>query len=261
MSKGIQAGRIINKFFTDSIKRKYGPTLEDARKFYQQAKEKYDLLNNFENQNSALQDQINHLKKELTRAAQKITKQRKKTAKGLEITIEKELSELGIAHVKFEVRIVPVDFDAHGRDKVTFYISPNAGEQLKPLADIVSSGEAARVMLGLKKALINVDPVGVLIFDEIDAQIGGRLGTITGKKLRAISKIRQVILITHLPQIASFADAHFKVTKLVQNGQSITRVDLLDKSSRVEEIAQMMSGHKQSPISIKHARTMLTEAR
>src|SRR3989338_7269974 len=105
-----------------------------------------------------------------------------------------------------------------------FYISPNAGEDLKPLAEIVSSGEAARLMLALKKALIRVDPIPVLIFDEIDAQIGGLLGTITGKKLKELSSNRQVILITHLPQIASFADKHFKVVKKVVQGKTLTDI-------------------------------------
>ena len=124
-----------------------------------------------------------------------------KEVKGAENHITKggAKKELGILHVKFEARFQRVPFNADGHDKIIFYISPNAGEDLKPLAQIVSSGEAARLMLALKKALIKVDPIPVLIFDEIDAQIGGRLGTVTGKKLKELSSSRQVILITHLP--------------------------------------------------------------
>jgi DNA repair protein RecN (Recombination protein N) len=146
-------------------------------------------------------------------------------------------------------------------EKIVFYISPNAGEELKPLAQIVSSGEAARLMLALKKALIKVDPIPVLIFDEIDAQIGGRLGTITGKKLKELSNCRQVILITHLPQIASFADRHFKVSKSVKAGRAITDVLLLEDKIRVEEIAQMMSGTNTTKISLSHAEDMLAQAK
>ncbi len=152
------------------------------------------------------------------------------------------------------------EFSSFGFDSVIFYISPNAGEELKPLSDIVSSGEAARVMLALKKALINVDPIPTLIFDEIDAQIGGRLGTITGQKLKSISEIRQVILITHLPQIASFADQHLKVEKFVKDKRAITTVNVLDQDQRVKELAQMMSGKDESDIALKHANDLLINA-
>jgi len=244
----------------EDIKRKYGPTLEEAAQFYEAAKDKHNLLTNFEQEDSDLRARIQTSEKELKKIAQKITKQRQKAADHLKTTIEKELSELGIANVKFEVRLQQGPLLADGQDTVTFYISPNVGEDLKPLAEIVSSGEAARVMLALKKALIKVDPIPVLIFDEIDAQIGGRLGTITGQKLREISYNRQVILITHLPQIASFANAHFKVVKSVENKRTMTRVNFLNKKKRVQEIAKMMSGEEESAISIKHATDMLTQA-
>jgi len=243
------------------IKRKYGPTIADAQNFYKNIKERYNFLINLENNNSEINEKINKLKDELTNIAQKITKERKKISAELKTTIEKELKDLGITHVKFESRIEKIELNKNGNDNVTFYISPNAGEQLKPLSEIVSSGEAARVMLALKKALIKVDPIPVLIFDEIDAQIGGRLGTITGQKLRELSKNRQVILITHLPQIASFADTHFKVSKKVEKNHTLTTVTILDKESRIKEIAKMMSGEKESSISVTHANEMLEKAK
>ncbi|MCK4882498.1 MAG: DNA repair protein RecN [Candidatus Omnitrophica bacterium] len=244
----------------DDIKKKYGPTLADAKTFYEEIRQKYDLLMNLEHNDSELRQGLESLKKNLISEARKITKVRQKAAVALKQTIEKELSELGIAKVKFEARVEQSEFGNDGQDTITFFISPNAGEDLKPLAQIVSSGEAARVMLALKKALIKVDPIPVLIFDEIDAQIGGRLGTITGKKLREISGSRQVILITHLPQIASFADIHFKVVKFVKDGRALTTVEVLDKEQRVNEIAKMMSGEKTSRVSVEHAHDMLAKA-
>ena len=244
----------------DDIKKKYGPTLADAKTFYEEIRQKYDLLMNLEHNDSELRQGLESLKKNLISEARKITKVRQKAAVALKQTIEKELSELGIAKVKFEARVEQSEFGNDGQDTITFFISPNAGEDLKPLAQIVSSGEAARVMLALKKALIKVDPIPVLIFDEIDAQIGGRLGTITGKKLREISGSRQVILITHLPQIASFADIHFKVVKSVKDGRALTTVEVLDKEQRVNEIAKMMSGEKTSRVSVEHAHDMLAKA-
>jgi DNA repair protein RecN (Recombination protein N) len=257
-----EAAEISRKFdLYDDIKRKYGPSLEDAAQFFEVAKEKYQLLMNFEESGSELREKLDEAQKELKKHAQKLTAARKKTALLLKETIEKELKDLGIEHVSFEARVLPAEFHSSGQDKVVFYISPNAGVELKPLAEIVSSGEAARLMLALKKALIKVDPIPVLIFDEIDAQIGGRLGTITGKKLKELSQNRQVILITHLPQIASFADRHFKVVKKVVGGKTTTAVLTLDQEQRVAELAEMMSGTMQSDISLSHAEAMLSSAK
>ncbi len=244
----------------DDIKRKYGPTLQDARKFFEEAQSRYELLKHLEENDVELKKKLAQKEKELKKIAAKITPERQKTALSLQKTIEKELSELGIVHVQFESRIEKNELNRHGQDKVTFYISPNAGEALKPLSQIVSSGEAARLMLALKKALMKVDPIPVLIFDEIDAQIGGRLGTVTGTKLKEISQNRQVILITHLPQIAAFGDYHFKVTKLVKAGRAVTNVHLLDRETRVKEMAKMMSGEKESTISVTHAHELLAKA-
>ncbi|MEW6087106.1 MAG: DNA repair protein RecN [bacterium] len=251
--------REINSYYDIyyEITRKYGPTLEDVRKFYNTAKKKYELLSNLEHNDVKLREKIELSERELEQIAKKLTQKRKKSAGILKTTIEKELKELGILNVLFECRMEKVELNRDGMDRVVFYISPNIGEELKPLSKIASGGESARVMLALKKALTKVDPIPVLIFDEIDAQIGGRLGDITGKKLKELSDNRQVILITHLPQIAAFSDQHFKVTKKVKDNRTIINVDLLDKTARVEELAKMMSGEKESPIALKHAKEML----
>lgn len=244
----------------EDIKRKYGPTLEKAKVFYEEIKEKYALLINLEQNDAQLQSKLADCRQDLLQIAKKISQKRKTTALLLQKTIEKELGELGINHAKFECRIEKTELNRFGQDEVVFYISPNAGEELKPLANIVSSGEAARLMLALKKALTKVDPIPVLIFDEIDAQIGGRLGTITGLKLRELSKDRQVILITHLPQIASFADSHFKISKKVEKNRTVNVLENLDSENRIKEIAKMMSGEKESSIAVTHAKEMLAKA-
>lgn len=243
------------------IKRKYGPTLTVAKNFYDEIKARFEKINNLEHNDSELRNKIEGHKKDLQKIAQKMTKKRQAAALELKETIEQELKELGINHVAFEARLESAELSINGQEKVIFFISPNAGEALKPLAQIVSSGEAARVMLALKKALIKVDAIPVLIFDEIDAQIGGRLGTITGKKLKELSQNRQVLLITHLPQIASFADIHLKIFKTVKAGRATTQVMPLDENGRVKEIAEMMSGQSKTDISISHAQDMLATAR
>lgn len=244
----------------ETIKRKYGPDLEDAQRFYDQAREKYQTLVDLEHNDADLKAQISEKEKALRTVASKISGLRKTGAKILEATIEQELRDLGIEHVIFEVRFSEISFHNDGIDKVVFYISPNAGEELKPLAEIVSSGEAARLMLALKKALTQVDPIPVLVFDEIDAQIGGRLGTVTGKKLKELSSDRQVLLITHLPQIAVFGDRHFRVNKLVKNNRTFTDIVELNGDDRISELAQMMGGKKKSALTLEHAREMLEKA-
>ena len=243
------------------ILRKYGPDISNAASFYSEIQEKYSLMVDIEHNFREIEVKIKAAKSKLNGSAKRLNAERVKTGIQLKKTIEKELTELGIKHVQFECRIEKTDPNKNGTDIITFYISPNAGEPLKPLADIVSSGEAARLMLALKKALVMVDPIPVLIFDEIDSQIGGRLGTVTGKKLRELSNHRQVILITHLPQIASFGDKHFKVLKRVEKKRTLTSVTDITDTTRVAELAKMMSGEKESDISIKHAEDMLVKAR
>jgi DNA repair protein RecN (Recombination protein N) len=243
------------------ILRKYGPTLAEARKFYEEAGQRYDTLVNLEHNDTQLQDKIKSALQELKKSAGKITGKRKKAAENLNQTIEKELRELGIRQVRFDCRIEKAELNRKGQDKVVFYISPNVGEDLKPLQEIISSGEASRVMLALKKALTKVDPIPVLIFDEIDAQIGGRLGAVTGRKLKELSQDRQVILITHLPQIASFGDCHFKVAKKVRDNRTVVELASLNRDGRIEELAKMMSGEEETRTAVKHAREMLARAK
>lgn len=242
------------------ILRKYGPQIENALNYYKKAKQKYNTLVDLEHSDASLKRRIAEDEKELNSLAKDLTGVRKQTAENLKKTIERELKELGISGVRFECRVEKTDLSPSGQDKVTLFISPNVGEGLKPLAKIVSSGEAARVMLALKKALTKVDPIPVLIFDEIDAQIGGRLGTVTGKKLKELAADRQVILITHLPQIASFGDYHYKVSKSVKNNRTVTEVLFLNKSLRIKELAQMMSGKNESQIALEHASHLLNQA-
>jgi DNA repair protein RecN (Recombination protein N) len=245
----------------ESLKRKYGPSLDDVRNYYQKIQVQHQALLDWEQNDRELKQQLSGAEKELAALARQCTGCRKKSAKRLKEVVERELKDLGISHVTFEVRFSACGFLPHGADQVAFYISPNVGESCKPLAQIVSSGEAARVMLALKRALMEVDPVPVLIFDEIDAQIGGRLGSVIGQKLKALSRHRQIILITHLPQIAAFADRHFRVLKRVEDGRAVTRVDVLGPDTRVEELAHMMSGDKKGEIAVQHAQVLLADAR
>ena len=244
----------------DHLKRKYGITLAKVLEFYREIKVKYERLIDMDVTKKDLQKEIDLLAPKLRESAVRISEKRKKAGMLLKKTIESELKDLQIAQAEFEVRIEKTDFVADGMDRVEFMARMNPGQPMLPMKKIISGGEASRVMLAMKKALMEVDPVPVLIFDEIDTNIGGRLGHVTGQKLKSISEQRQVLLVTHLPQIASFADRHFKVTKSVRKGNTLVQYQVLEGEEKVRELAQMMSGHQETEISRRHAEEMLGRA-
>jgi DNA repair protein RecN (Recombination protein N) len=244
----------------EHMKRKYGGSLEKVLEFYRQAKEKFEMLSDSEVFLRDIDKKIKAFEPKLGELAGELTVKRRKAGAALKKTIESELADLNIPHAEFETQIEPAEFTAQGRDRLEFLIRLNPGQPLMPLKKIISGGEASRVMLALKKALIQVDPVPTLIFDEIDTNIGGRLGQVTGEKLKNISRERQVLLVTHLPQIASFADRHLKVTKSVQKGKTSVKYEIMEGEERVRELAQMMSGKRETEISKKHAEEMLSRA-
>ena len=244
----------------EHLKRKYGGTHAKVLEFYREAKAKYDKLIDMDMTKSDLQKEIRDLEPKLREVALKFSEKRKKAGVSLKKIIESELKDLQIAHAEFEVRVEKADFSEAGMDRVEFLARMNPGQPMLAIAKIISGGEASRVMLAMKKALMEVDPVPVLIFDEIDTNIGGRLGHVTGQKLKSISGQRQVLLVTHLPQIASFADRHIKVTKSVQKGRTRVQYEVLEGEAKVRELAQMMSGQQESEISRRHAEEMLDRA-
>lgn len=243
------------------VKRKYGGSLAAALEFLKEAKEKYDKLVNGALYEKEIDKEISKLMPQLKDLSAQLTERRKKAGASLKKTIESELKDLNIPNARFECSATKSDFASTGADTLEFFVSLNPGHEPAPLSKIISGGEASRVMLAMKKALMKVDPMPTLIFDEIDANIGGRLGQITGQKLKEISEERQVLLITHLPQIASFADRHFKVSKKTLKGQTVVEYELLEGEDRVKELAQMMSGKNETEISRKHAEEMLKVAK
>lgn len=242
------------------IKRKYGGSLGAALGYLEESRKKLDLLTNSEIHRKEMDGTREKMRAGLEKKSLELSKQRRKVIAGLNKKVSQELADLGIRHARFECRMEKGELGRDGADRIEFYASLNAGEDLKPAAHIASSGEASRIILALKRALMAVESAPTLIFDEIDANIGGRLGSVVGQKMKEIAAERQVFLITHLPQIASFADRHIKVKKTAQ-GKS-TRVDyiLLQGQERIRELAQMMSGEAETEISKVHAREMLKSA-
>jgi DNA repair protein RecN (Recombination protein N) len=201
------------------------------------------------------------VRKETADLAEKLSKERKRTAVELKKSIEKELSFLGMKKTTFDVRIDPISLSSKGIDRIEFLISPNVGEEVKPLAKIASGGELSRIMLAMKRILARVGGRQVLIFDEVDSGIGGAVAEVVGRKLRDLSEQHQVICVTHLPQIACFADSHHSVRKDVKGGRTVTFVDHLEKDSVVDEIARMLGGVKITDKTRAHAREMIEQAK
>ena len=208
---------------------------------------------------------------ELLKAGKKLSAERKKVIPQLAKAVAKQLADLGFKQSQFdveqnvEVRSEELESgtpnsqlltpSSSGFDTIEFQFAPNPGEPAKPLRAIASSGEMARVMLALKTVLAAEDEIPVLVFDEVDANVGGETANAVGEKMKQIAAKRQVLCITHLPQVAAPADAHYVVTKQVKDGRTISEIELLDKKSRVTELARMLGG--QSEAARKHAEALL----
>ncbi len=249
----------------DSLKklmRKYGPEMEDVISFRDDAKEKLLRIETSDARIQELQVSLKDAEEALRSACDALTEQRKCIAKDLEARLLSELSQLGMGRSRFEVRFArKKEYSELGLDEARFLLSPNPGEAMKPLSAIASGGELSRIMLAMKA--ISADTVGVdsMIFDEIDSGVSGRMAQIVGEKMASIADRRQVICITHLPQIACLADAQYRIEKTVTDGRTGSSVTRLDEDGRVEEIARLVGGAGDPESGRAHARNMLEAAR
>jgi DNA repair protein RecN (Recombination protein N) len=248
------------------LKRKYGSTIPEIIAFGQKAAGDLKKIERSGEEMERLREEIGVVRSTLTRAAQDLTKKRKSAAAELEKKVEAELGHLGMKKTKFIAKITQEPGDdtldglkvgPRGADRVEFLISPNPGEEPKPLAKTASGGELSRIMLALKTILVAGDSIPTLVFDEVDAGIGGAVAEEVGKKLKRVAEKRQVFCITHLPQIASLAASHYGVAKSVKKDRTTTEVRLLDKKERVDEIARMLGGKTITEATIQHAGEMI----
>jgi DNA repair protein RecN (Recombination protein N) len=245
----------------DRLKRKYGPTEEAVLLFKQEIDEKLGTFISDEERLSELEKQVNPLERKVLDLAKGLSEERKKVSTELKESIEKELGSLGMKKTTFQAQVENLPLTAKGMDRVEFLISPNIGEEVKPLAKIASGGELSRIMLAMKRILAKVGGRQVLIFDEVDSGIGGAIAEVVGRKLKELSEDHQVICVTHLPQIACYADTHYSVSKEVKGGRTFARVGRLEKERAVDEIARMLGGMKVTEKTKAHAREMIENAR
>ena len=243
------------------LKRKYGPELADVLETAQRVRTELDAHDEAENDLAKIREEIGVAEAELLSEAAILSTKRGRAAAELGIAVSEALPDLGLVGGRFEVELTVSDaLSASGAESVEFVVSPNTGFNLMPLARIASGGELSRIMLALKAILASVDEVPVLVFDEIDSGVGGTVASSVAVKLARVAEAHQVFVVTHLPQVASRADAHLVVEKRVDKDITTTVVRQLNEDSRVYEIARMLGGDAESDASREHARELLASS-
>jgi DNA repair protein RecN (Recombination protein N) len=249
-----------------TLEKKYGDTIEAVLEYCRTGEQELAGMENWEQEKKNLETDIARTEKEIAEVARELSEKRKAASQILQKKIEQELRELGMPKVSFRVLIADAAradgtavLTPWGRDSIEFVISPNLGEPFKRLRSIASGGELSRVMLAIKGVLAESDHVSTLIFDEVDAGIGGEIALSVGQRLAAISRHKQVLSITHLATIAVRADNHLKIEKVTQGGRTVTKVERVTGSARREEIARMLAGDKKGELSLQHAGELLTK--
>lgn len=242
------------------LKRKYGGTVEAVLAFYDKAVQELAFLSNSSEKAAELQAAKKKEQKHLADAAETLSALRKTTAVRVAASIEAALRDMEMKNARFHIQIdEKADWTADGKDKVEFLISANAGEGLKPLAKIASGGEMSRVMLALKTVLVDADEIGTFIFDEIDTGVSGRTARKVGEKMRFLGEKRQILCITHLPQIAAMADSHFLIEKESDGAETTTKVTPLAAEGSVREVARLMGGSDLTETTLAAARELIAE--
>ncbi|MFH0778255.1 MAG: DNA repair protein RecN [Candidatus Eisenbacteria bacterium] len=255
------------------LRRKHGGDVAAILRLAEKLRERLQLAEGGSETEAALRSEIDETFRELSEAATLLVEKRRSTAARLEKEVQKELSLLGMRGTRFIVRMEfseddggDVEFEgkririgANGPGDVQFLIAPNVGEEPRPLVRIASGGEISRIMLALKTVLARQDEVDVLVFDEVDVGIGGKIARVVGEKLKALSASKQIICITHIPLIAGLGDAQFFVSKEVDDGRTFATAKELGERERIEELARMLAGDRASRVTLEQARELLAQ--
>ncbi|HPT16487.1 MAG TPA: DNA repair protein RecN [Kiritimatiellia bacterium] len=246
----------------DKLKRKYGGSVADILATLEITQARLKDLRSRDEQKAAVTKEIAAAEKELQALGLALRKRRLTAAEKLAPAITAELQALGFEHGAFGIQLPPAETPtAAGLDRAEFGFAPNVGEPMRPLRAIASSGEISRVMLAIKVVLAEADRIPLLVFDEIDANVGGETAHAVGRKLAQAARKRQVVAITHLPPVAACGAHHFAVRKSVRDGRTHTTVAPLDADARVEELARMLGGRESTSVALRHAAELLAAAR
>lgn len=242
------------------LKKKYGATVEDMMAYLEKCRQELDQIAFADDTLAQLQKHREKALKEALAAARELSQQRKAAAQSLEKQILTELQELNMGSIRFQVAFVEKKLDPTGMDEVRFLMSANVGEELRPIQKIASGGELARIMLAMKNVFSQQEKLGTMVFDEVDTGVSGRAAQKVAEKMAKISRQKQVLCVTHLPQLAAMADTHFSVEKGVSGGRTFTRVQELTRQQRREELARLTGSGQTSQTMIDSAEELLSAA-
>ncbi|HUP03428.1 MAG TPA: DNA repair protein RecN [Bryobacteraceae bacterium] len=243
----------------DRLKRKYGGSIPEILAFLAETRSQIEAAENAGERMEWLRKEQKRLGAEFEKAAAELTERRTAAARKLEKKVEEELAELAMERTVFRADLGPAEWSEHGADAVRFLVSANPGEEPRPLERVASGGELSRIALALKTCLAGpkTEVVRTLVFDEVDAGVGGGAAEGVGRRLKKLAASNQVLCVTHLPQIASFADHHYRVEKQEANGRTRALVEELDEASRTREVGRMLSGQKLTPEALKNAERLI----
>ena len=242
------------------LKKKYGPSVEDMLDYLDRCRAELEQITDADDTLARLEKQRAAAEKAARSEAEKLSRARREAAEDLSAQILSELTQLDMGKIRFTVDFAETELTENGADDVQFLMSANAGEDLKPIHKIASGGELARIMLAMKNVLSEQDQVGTMVFDEVDTGVSGRAAQKVAEKMARISRRKQVLCVTHLPQLAAMADTHFSVEKGERDGRTYTRVTQLDRSQRRAELARLTGGSHVTETMLSGAEELLTQA-
>ena len=246
------------------LRKKYGPTVEDMLSYLDRCRKELDQIQYADDTLARLEKDLKKAQKEAARRGEVLSQARREAAGALQARVQEELRQLDMPKVQFQTEFTPkggeAGMDETGLDEVQFLMSANLGEALKPIQKVASGGELARIMLALKNVLAEGDQIGTLVFDEVDTGVSGRAAQKVAEKMAQVARGKQVLCVTHLPQIAAMADTHFSVQKGERDGRTYTRLERLDRSQRREELARLIGGASITPSLLESAGELLRQA-
>ena len=246
------------------LRKKYGPTVEDMLSYLDRCRKELDQIQYADDTLARLEKDLKKAQKEAARRGEVLSQARREAAGALQARVQEELRQLDMPKVQFQTEFTPkggeAGMDETGLDEVQFLMSANLGEALKPIQKVASGGELARIMLALKNVLAEGDQIGTLVFDEVDTGVSGRAAQKVAEKMAQVARGKQVLCVTHLPQIAAMADTHFSVQKGEREGRTYTRLERLDRAQRREELARLIGGASITPSLLESAEELLRQA-
>lgn len=245
----------------NNLKRKYGDSVQEILAYYEESQARLELLKNYKEEVNKKHKDLEEAHKKLQDLAQVVHKDRETLAQALEKRVEDEISQLNLKDARFKVHLEEKDLGPDGMDQVVFYLSTNLGEDLKPLSQVASGGEMSRMMLGFKSIIADRDHIMTLVFDEIDAGISGQTAHIVGKKLKALAQGRQVLVISHLPQMVALAQTHYRIEKTLKDGKMVSNIRKSSPQDQAYELARLISSGEINESTLETARSMIKKSR